>query len=70
MSAIDHHTFGADKDIGEATFIVDEHRSGDFWLDIGGGATVRLKTNYQEKKPGTPDKKSSNSPFRRSTKLS
>jgi hypothetical protein len=47
-------------------FTVEEHRTGDFWLDLRGGASVRLKVTYQEKKPGTPEKKMSNSPFRRS----
>lgn len=66
VSAVEHHTFGSDKEVGEGMFTVEDHRAGDFWLDLAGGAQVRLKVSYQEKKPGTPDKKSSNSPFRRS----
>jgi hypothetical protein len=66
VAAIDHHTFGSDKDLGEAAFTVEDHRTGDFWLDLAGGASVRLKVSYQEKKPGTPEKRISNSPFRRS----
>lgn len=66
VSVFEHHTFGSDKELGEGTFTVEEHRTGDFWLDLGGGASVRLKVTYQEKKPGTPEKKMSNSPFRRS----
>ena len=66
ISAVEHHTFGSDKEIGEATFAVEEHRAGDWWLDLAGGASVRLKVSYQEKKPGTPEKRASNSPFRRS----
>jgi hypothetical protein len=66
VSAVDHHTFGSDKELGEAKFNVEDHRADEFWLPIGEGASVRLKVNYQEKQPGTPDKKMSSSPFRRS----
>jgi hypothetical protein len=66
VSAVEHHTFGSDKELGEYSFAVEEHRTGDFWVEIGGGASVRLRATYQEKKSGTPDgKRSSNSPFRR-----
>jgi hypothetical protein len=66
VSAVDHHRIGSDKEIGEANFAVEDHRADEFWLAIGDGASVRLKVNYQEKSAGTPDKKPSNSPFRRS----
>jgi hypothetical protein len=65
VSAVEHHTFGSDKELGEGSFVVEEHRTGDFWIEVGGGAKVRLKATYQEKKPGTPDKKALDSPFRR-----
>lgn len=65
VAAVDHHTFGSDKELGEATFTVEDRRAADFWLDLEGGASVRLKVNFQEKTPGTPEKRMSNSPFRR-----
>jgi hypothetical protein len=65
VSAVEHHTFGSDKELGEAMFSVDELKTGDFWLDLAGGASVRLKVTFQEKNPGTLEKKMSNSPFRR-----
>lgn len=66
VSAVEHHTFGSDKEIGEGIFTVEEHRTGDWWLSLSGGTSVRLKATYQEKTLGTPEKKMSNSPFRRS----
>jgi len=66
VSVVEHHTFGSDKELGESSFVVEEHRAGDFWVDVGGGPSVRLRTTFQEKKPGTPEKRPSNSPFRRS----
>jgi hypothetical protein len=67
ITAVDHHTFGSDKDLGEGQFVIDDHRAGEFWVELGNGARVKLRTLYQEKdkNPATPDKKI-NSPFRRS----
>ena len=67
VTAVDYHKFGSDKDIGEGSFMIEDHRSSEFWVDLGNGASLKLRTNYQEKdrQPETPDKKISHSPFRR-----
>jgi len=66
ITAIEHHTFGSDKELGEGQFVIEEHRTGEFWVELGNEASVKIRTLYQEKdkRPATPDKKIS-SPFRR-----
>jgi len=70
VTAVEHHKFGSDKDIGEGAFVIEDHRTSEFWLELSNGASIKLRTLYQEKDkgPATPDRKI-NSPFRRSKQL-
>ncbi|BFZ64699.1 Tricalbin-2 [Saitoella coloradoensis] len=56
IQAREHHTLGADKDIGEAVVSVADHLAGDFWVNVEGGslnqssdgAKVRLRLNFKQ----------------------